>query len=179
MFAVSPDFMGYTGYTRLVQAGWDALVENDPLDLQIRSLTESAGVSKALFHKHFPNLTALLGRVAGAGLAVLLLNLKDEDDFEGFAGSWVRFANARPRHYTLMFSPQFAEHPEVTFRMDELGNYIRSRAALRLSFVPTRPQIQTLFAIIHGAASLVAAGFPRQSNQSVSEPIDAYLKTLK
>ena len=179
MFSVTPDLTGYGGYSRLIQAGWEALVDSDPLDLQIRSLASGAAVSRALFHKYFPNVTALLGEVAGAGLATLLVNLSDEETFEDFAGSWVRFANARPRHYAVMFSPQFAEHPKVTLRMDALGNYIRRTAEPRLGFSPTKPQVQTIFGIIHGAASLVAAGFPRQSNQSVLEPIEAYLAVLK
>jgi hypothetical protein len=63
--------------------------------------------------------------------------------------------------------------------MDALAHQIRGRAEDRLGFTPGKPQVQTMFCIIHGAASLVAAGLPRQSNQCLVEPLDAYLAALK
>ena len=179
MFAVTPDWNGYTGYARLIQAAWDALVDLEPYELQSKALAEAAGVSRSLHHKHFQNPTVLLTEVVAAGYATLLLNLKEEETFDTFAGSWIRFAGARPRHYGLMFSAQFADHPKVNMRINELCIYIRTRGETHLGITPSKPQIQTLFGIIHGAASLVAAGFPRQSNQALLEPLEAYLTQLK
>jgi AcrR family transcriptional regulator len=179
VFAVTPDWNAYSGRARLLGAAWDALVDTDLLNLQIRTIAATAGLSQSAFYKHFRNMTDLLPDLAGAGLATLLVNLSGHETFEDFSGSWLRFASARPRHYALMFSPELAEHPAVTLRLSALVKGIAIRAELELGFIPPKPQLQNILGMIHGAAALVTAGFTRQSNQSVVEPISAYLAHLK
>ena len=178
MFAVTPDWVGCAGRIRLLQAGWALLCEVDPAQLQIKTLVEVAGVSRALFHKNFGSVSALLSDLAGAGLATLIVNVKEEETFEAFAGAWIRFADARPRHYALMWSPQYAEHTKIADRINELCRQLSVLAQARLGRKPSQPQVQVLLGIIHGAASVVGVGFARQSNAAVAEPLEAYLSKL-
>ena len=162
----------------LIQGAWNAVVDADPLDVSLKDLAATAGVSPSLFHRHYASRSALFAEVAAAGLATLLVNLSDEPDLEGVVSSWIRFADARPRHYALMFSPEYAEHDGVGLRRDALARSLGEFAAPHLPRAPTRAEIFTLYAMIHGAAALVASGVPRPPNQVVVQAIEGYLAGL-
>ena len=149
------------------------------MDISLKELAGAAGLSPSLFHRHFAARSALYAEVAGAGLATLLVNLGDASGREELVSWWVRFAEARPRHYSLMFSPEFAEHRGVSMRKDALAKRVRELSELQLGKPPTRPQVYVLFALIHGAASLVASGLPRQPAHFTVEAFDVYLAASK
>lgn len=176
MFATTPDWNGYDGHARLIQAAWDAVVEVDPLDLSLKEIAAVAGLSPSLFHRHFKSRSALFGWVAEAGLTLLLVNLSDESDTEGLVGSWLRLAQARPRHYQLMFSPQFAARDGVDLRKNALAKVLREIVEPRSSRTLTKSDIFAVFAMIHGAASLIASGVSRPPNQTIVDAVDGYLK---
>jgi AcrR family transcriptional regulator len=179
MFALTPDWNGWDGRSRLIQAAWDALVVKDVYELSLKDFATVAGLSPSLFHRHFANKSALFGEVASAGLATLLVNLSGEDEPAGLANAWIRFAQERPRHYGLMFSSEFAEHDGVSLRHDALGKRLRELAEQRLGRVPLKAETYAVFAMIHGAASLVASGLPRQPVHALVQAIDAYLASIR
>lgn len=177
MFAVTPDWDGGSGYVRLLRAAWDAIGDVGHAGLKIRSLAAAAEVSPSLFHKYFRSLDDLRAEMAGAGHATLLANLSDEESLEDFANAWVRFAEACPRHYALMFAPRLSRHPNVLRRLSALADAIRDRVR-PLGLDPDGPQLLTIWGVLHGAAALVVAGFPREPGPVLTAPLHAWFDQL-
>ena len=180
MFSVTPDWNGWAGRSRLLHSAWDLLVEKDALDLSLKEIAQAAGTSPSLFHRTFASRSALFAEVANAGMVTLLVNVADDSAFEELATSWIRFAQARPRHYLLMFSSEFSEHDGVSLRRHALGKRLHDLLEERLERAAHKSEMFMVYAMIHGAASLVASGLPRQPLQATTvEAIDAYLAAIK
>ncbi len=160
MFATSPDWVSYNRRVQLLQAAWDFLVAEDVSELKVNRLARDLGVSHQSAYQQFSSKTELLAALAGAGLATLIVNIDgpSEPSVEEFVLSWLKFAAARPRHYLLMFSMEAGTHPGVELRHEGLRRQIRDLCFRERGAEPDEAAVLTIFSLLHGAASLVAAG---------------------
>jgi AcrR family transcriptional regulator len=96
----------------LITAGRAALEGASGLDLSLRELARTVGVSPAAVYRHFPNKQALLAALSGEGLTMLGEAQRKAYD-EGGGGqsgfietgrAYVRFALAHPALFRLIFA---------------------------------------------------------------------------
>ena len=96
----------------LIEAGLTALEDAGGLDLSLRELARTVGVSPTAVYRHFPNKDALLGALAHEGLAMLGLAQRRAYDKAGGGAkgfvetgrAYVRFALAHPALFRLVFA---------------------------------------------------------------------------
>lgn len=96
----------------LVAAGMAALEGSAGVELSLRELARTVGVSPAAVYRHFPNKDALLAELAREGLRILGASQRAAYDAagggaEGFAETgraYVRFALAHPALFRLIFA---------------------------------------------------------------------------
>ena len=96
----------------LIAAGMTALEGSSGLDLSLRELARTVGVSPTAVYRHFPNKDALLAAVAREGLEMLgAAQRKGYDAAGGGAAgfvetgrAYVRFALAHPALFRLVFA---------------------------------------------------------------------------
>jgi len=96
----------------LIEAGLTALEDAGGLDLSLRELARTVGVSPTAVYRHFPNKDALLGALAHEGLAMLGLAQRTAYDKAGGGAkgfvetgrAYVRFALAHPALFRLVFA---------------------------------------------------------------------------
>lgn len=175
MLFTTPDFVGFEGRTRIMQATWDAMVTSDPADLSFSDIARVGGFSHSLINRHFKTRGALFGEVAACGFSVLHNCLADAKDCDELVFGWMEFALARPRHYHLMFAPDCAEVHAVASRRDALVTVVREMFALRIGRPVTEPQALAITAIIHGSAVLLCSGVERPFVRTTLKAIDALL----
>lgn len=105
----------------LLEAGLAALEGARGLDLSLRELARTVGVSPAAVYRHFPNKQALLGALAQEGLTKLGVAQRTAYDAAGggLAGfvetgrAYVRFALANPALFRLVFAHADPAHLPV------------------------------------------------------------------
>jgi AcrR family transcriptional regulator len=96
----------------LIAAGMTALEGSSGLDLSLRELARTVGVSPTAVYRHFPNKDALLAALAREGLEMLgAAQRKGYDAAGGGAAgfvetgrAYVRFALAHPALFRLVFA---------------------------------------------------------------------------
>ena len=96
----------------LIAAGMTALEGSSGLDLSLRELARTVGVSPTAVYRHFPNKDALLAALAREGLEMLGAAQRKGYDAAGggTAGfvetgrAYVRFALAHPALFRLVFA---------------------------------------------------------------------------
>jgi AcrR family transcriptional regulator len=96
----------------LTAAGMSALEGSSGLDLSLRELARTIGVSPAAVYRHFPNKDALLAALAREGLELLGRAQREAYDragggAQGFVETgraYVRFALAHPALFRLVFT---------------------------------------------------------------------------
>lgn len=85
--------------------------------VSLREIARNAGVSATALYRHFPDKTALLKALAGAGFAQLGTEqamASEQGGFTAVGQAYVRFALANPALFRLMFATLPAEaHPEI------------------------------------------------------------------
>jgi hypothetical protein len=94
---------------------------------------------------------------------------------------YLLFAQKRPRHLALIFSPRFNDaeaFPDVEGTRKALFELLRNVLALELGAEPTASQVHVLWALVHGSAALVVAGQPAHFQQ-VMQAVDRYFDDLK
>lgn len=148
----------------LAEAALRILVSRGEAEVSLREVARAVGVSHAAPYRHYPNREALLADLAAGGferLGQALAALPGDADagrhFVAMARAYVRFAQAEPAVYRLMFGPMVrkADHPvlaEAGYRtLDAL------RAVLCALGVPAPASAETLAAwsLAHGLAQLL------------------------
>ncbi len=96
----------------LIAAGMTALEGASGLDLSLRELARTVGVSPTAVYRHFPNKDALLAALASEGLAMLGAAQRKGYDAAGGGSAgfvetgraYVRFALAHPALFRLVFA---------------------------------------------------------------------------
>jgi AcrR family transcriptional regulator len=96
----------------LIAAGMAALEGAGGLDISLRELARTVGVSPAAVYRHFPNKDALLGALARDGLVMLGSAQRAAYDAAGGGArgfvetgrAYVRFALAHPALFRLVFA---------------------------------------------------------------------------
>lgn len=99
-------------HAALIEAGMAALDGGSGLDLSLRDLARTVGVSPAAVYRHFPNKGALLAALAHEGLAILGAAQREAyreagGGLRGFVETgraYVRFALAHPALFRLVFA---------------------------------------------------------------------------
>lgn len=85
--------------------------------VSLREIARNAGVSATALYRHFPDKTALLKALAGAGFTQLgaeQARASKQGGFTAVGQAYVRFALANPALFRLMFATLPAEaHPEI------------------------------------------------------------------
>lgn len=177
-----------TVQTRTVNAAWDALFTIDLTELSFASLAKGIGVSAPALYHHFPSLSALgeeLAIRAGEALHRAITNEGDVGSrtpkpLKELVTDYVEFANKRKRHFTLAFSPQFAEldaFPEVHRHHLDIASTIFDLMTEELKYEP-EAELHAFWSIIHGSAALVASGHEPKP-ELLLKACKAYLKSLK
>ena len=157
--------------------------------LTLRAVARAAGVSQTAPYRHFPDRRALMGAIAAEGFRELdgamgaaMAHGGGREGFRGVASAYVRFAQANPALYHVMFGPEVAN----TADLPEL----RSAARSALGFVETAlGQLQhagivrqgdaaimavATWAALHGLVSLILDG----QAESVTSDIDALVEAM-
>jgi AcrR family transcriptional regulator len=175
--------------SRLVRTAWNMLFTHEPADISIREVAHEVGVSQPAAYNHFADRNRLFSELAWGGLVTMAAELGELWDLELQKGSvpgicrvWLRFAQKRPRHYTLMFSREFNDpkrDPIVVEKRNNLRAFLRVVAETELGFAPPPAEADVLFAVLHGAASLVASGDPKLPPKVVPQAIAGHLASLK
>lgn len=120
----------------LVVSGMQALEGASGLDLSLRELARSVGVSPTAVYRHFPNKDALLAALAREGLAMLGAAQRAAYDAAGggpagfveVGRAYVRFALAHPALFRLVFA-----HGEPTGDKSDPASELLHDATARLS----------------------------------------------
>jgi AcrR family transcriptional regulator len=155
--------------------------------LTLRAVARAAGVSQAAPYRHFADRRALMGAIAADGFRELERAMSEamaqgggRAGFKGIAIAYVRFAQANPALYHIMFGPEVAN----TADLPELAKAGRSS----LGFVQAGlEQLQkaglvrqgdaavmavTCWAALHGLVSLILDG----QAETVTPDIDALVE---
>jgi AcrR family transcriptional regulator len=109
----------------LMDAAIAYLREGDVTGLTMQVLARAAGVSPGAPYHHFPDKVSVVAALATEGFALWLERATQavakaptpQGQLEALAKQWLRFAEAHPSHYRVMFLPdvedrvRFAEPP--------------------------------------------------------------------
>lgn len=170
----------------LLAAGLELLGDDSPAALSLRAVARRVGVSHAAAYRHFTDKAELLAAIAEQGFALLGAQMAaevaaagadHEARFIACAVAYMRFAQAHPRHFRVMFSgwtDDRARYPALSAAAEVahtavLGVVQTGQAAGAI--VPGDAQVIALsaWASIHGLAALL---LERQLLAPADVPID-------
>jgi AcrR family transcriptional regulator len=171
----------------LVDAALELLRQGDASALSLRAVARRAQVSTAAPYRHFESREALLAAVAEEGFRMLASGMRTAMEanagdpliaFREAGVAYVLFALEHQAHYAVMFSPELADqssHPDLATAAEEskalLLQAIRTcQQAGVVADGPPRELALAAWAVVHGLASLIAAG---QTGVSWSDTGDA------
>ena len=158
----------------LLDAGLGLIERSGPDALTLREVARRAGVSQTAPYRHFEHKEALVAAVAEEGLRDLtewlrLAAAKAPDPVRAFADmgvAYVRFANAHPAHFRVMFgpgAPDRARHPSL--RAADAAAHAQLVTVIEAGqrsgdIVATDARELALgaWSLVHGLASLLAGG---------------------
>ena len=105
--------------SELLRLGRIALESDGEAALSLRSLAESAGVSKTAPYRHFRDRRAFLGALADEGFRILCVELertggRGPAKVSAMGKAYMSFAVAHPSLYRLMNSQSILELPETS-----------------------------------------------------------------
>lgn len=136
--------------------------------LSLRAVAAQVGVSHAATYYHFANKTALLNALALDAFADLqqymaaVLETEPEQQLRGLARAYVDFALTHPAEFRLMFAPALRRDDERT-PVEQAGRatyqqLLDAVQALQNITAPTEATAITLWALVHGLATLMLDG---------------------
>ena len=162
---------------RIAEAeGWDAVTT--------RRLSAEIEYSQPVLYKHFSNMEAIAQRIAVEGFRELAESLRDatvgatepEHAFRRIAHAYIDFAVANPAVYDAMFTRATTLHfaasdtpTEVSAAFFELRDVVMVKDP-----VDADTATETLWAALHGLATLGRSGRLRDGHQS--ERVDFLVK---
>lgn len=170
----------------LLAAGLELLGDDSPAALSLRAVARRVGVSHAAAYRHFTDKADLLAAIAEQGFVLLAVQMAadvagagadDEACFIACAVAYMRFAQAHPRHFRVMFSgwtDDRARYPALTAASEAAHAVLLQvvqRGQAAGAIVPGEPRVIALsaWASIHGLAALL---LERQLLAPADVPID-------
>ena len=146
--------------------------------LTLRAVARAAGVSQTAPYRHFADRRALMGAIAADGFRELHRAMGEamahgggREGFKGVAFAYVRFAQANPALYRVMFGPEVAN----TADLPELAS--ASRASL--GFVQAGlEQLQIAGLVREGDAAIMAIGLWAALHGHASLILDGQAETV-
>ena len=165
----------------LVEAGLAALEGADGVEISLRALARSVGVSPTAVYRHFPDKRALLAALATEGLnrlgdAQARAAANAGGGAAGFSASgrtYVRFALAHPALFRLMFSQGNPE--DFANRTEDRARDLLTRMSRDLASEPEEAEriAMRAWAIAHGIAMLMLDGRFPADDDLVDQLLDA------
>jgi AcrR family transcriptional regulator len=164
------------------------LAERGPDGVVMREVARRLGVSAPSLYFHVPSRQALLDQLIDVALEELGAALHDESFQYGrsamahhMADAYVDFALANQRLFALVFGPCGDERP-----FDGSGADLASRALFEMvaRLVPEAqvlPVAQVFWSLVHGFATLIAAGqfrMPGDPRSALHDGVDLLLGGL-
>jgi AcrR family transcriptional regulator len=164
--------------TALLEHGMKILREEGLEALTLRAVARAAGVSQAAPYRHFADRRALMGAIAAEGFGELHRAMGEamakgggRDGFKGIALAYVRFAQANPALYRVMFGPEVAN----TEDLPELASASRGS----LGFVQAGlEQLQAAGLVKPGDAAVLATACWASLHGTVSLILDGQAETV-
>ncbi len=146
--------------------------------LTLRAVARAAGVSQTAPYRHFADRRSLMGAIAAQGFRDLHQAMGEamsqgggRAGFKGVAFAYVRFAQANPALYRVMFGPEVAN----TADLPELATTSRST----LGFVQTALEhLQAAGVVKTGDAALMATALWGSLHGVVSLILDGQAETV-
>lgn len=169
----------------LIDAGMTLLATRTADDLSLREVARHVGVSATAVYRHFPDKAALMGALAGEGLAMLGKAQHEAYDaagggvagFSATGAAYVRFA----LRHTALFRLVFASVPhglvqELEAVPDSAMRFLMENAA-RLAPPGMEPRIFALqsWSVAHGLAMLIIDGQLKIDDSAIDAVIDAHV----
>ena len=176
----------------LIESALAMLHEFKSWQFTLREVARRAGVSHAAPYRHFPDKAALLSELAKVGFdklgveltAALLDHLSVEEQLAVAAKAYIKFGNANPALYHLMFSGDAGDKEEV---------HLNERATATLNVLiallergqnegvfkkrPVQGHAGACWALVHGLTMLSMNGLLLPEKVG-DKPIDSALATL-
>ncbi len=175
------------GTRRAILAATEALLSaGGESAVSIREVCTRAGVTAPTVYHHFGDKDALIARVVDDCFAEFDRALAPEaapaDPVEAMRWGFDRYLAygvAHPAHYRLLF-PRRREHPtpSALTSYDRLRHGIRAVAAAGRLTVDVEDAAAAFWSAVHGATSLVIAGFWDASAPAVALVRDAIIAQL-
>ncbi len=151
---------------RVVNLAWNGLFLDNLADLSFRKIAKQIGVTTPALYHYFPSHHALGVALAKKSIEKLADAITEPGNwFDGprpkrlkdFTEAWLAFAAKRPRHYGLIFDPQFNKDLQ-----DARWALVAHCSALLISEVGqarvSSEHLHVFLAALHGPAALVASG---------------------
>lgn len=157
----------------LVRAALDLVGTGSVEQITLREVSRRVGVNHRAVYRHFTDLTALLAAVAEEGYRMLLATLEQtlaplkrsapDRRLEAIGLAYVAFAVDHPAHYRIMFGRRLNEDgrfPQLEALAEEAygvlaGEVASGQASGRLTDLPLRETVFSLWSLTHGFASLM------------------------
>ena len=160
--------------TRIVAAARGLYLERGPEGVTMRGVAERVGVTATALYRHFADKDALLREIAGEGSRLLGSHLfraleasTPLERLRATAGAYLDFAAAQPQAYRALFDARLEEDTSpVALQQGAVRRFLRDRVreamdAGDLAEGDPDGVALTLWALVHGLASLHFAGITR------------------
>jgi len=175
----------------LVEAGLRLIEEQAVDDVSLREVARSVGVSATAVYRHFPDKAALLGALAGEGLARLGSAQREASEAAGGGAAgfnatgiaYVRFALANPGLFRLVFSKSRRAGPQDWGERSNDAMRMLQENAVRLVGRDRGEAAARLFALrawalVHGLAVLILDGQVEPDMAAVEAVIAEHVSSL-
>lgn len=137
----------------LLRVGREELEAKGQEALSLREAARRAGVSANAPYRHFPDKEAFLRALAIAGFEELAECSGREERIVGLGLAYIRFAEANPKLFTLMFSPLLADCEDQDLFEASMKSYQLLLKALGTTELH-HPQAIKAWGLVHGLATL-------------------------
>lgn len=155
--------------------------------LNLRALAREAGVSPTAPYRHFPSRQCLLAGIATRGFRRLTEEMREasndagfsRDAFARFGMAYVAFARRDPVSYELMFGGviDFEQYPDLKAAAESGFQQLLDFLSRSLRGTPDPDHLMltagTVWAGVHGIASLLTSKFVRLSGVNDSNAVEA------
>ena len=108
-----PDWGLGSARWKMVQAAWELMLVEEPLELTQAAVANAAGASQSLFRRYFPTWDELYGEIAAVAACLLSINIRDCENVEALVRRWYQFQELLPRQYEAIFGRAHALHPKL------------------------------------------------------------------
>lgn len=162
-------------HSAIVDVATRMLEEHGPEKLSLREAARLLDVSPAAPYRHFPSKEALLSAVAARGFTMMNERFEEivgqvdrspVDRLFGIGHAYIEFAVARPQMFRLLFGGGIADWDDCAALKAEgdrgfmifLDAIVCAQAAGEVAAGPPDQIASTLWAMVHGYASLILVG---------------------